>query len=147
MKVLLAEDDVYLGELIVHLLKKKGDEHVDWVHEGEDAYDYALASFYDVIILDWMLPNGDGVSVCQRLRKHGYHGAILMLTAKDAATRHANVRMDSFHYDHVIKGFARMEEKIMLLEAEAKARSVIQTMPPQSFDIEVEQQLKQLKGE
>ncbi len=35
----------------------------------------------------------------------------------------------------------------MLLEAEAKARSVIQTMPPQSFDIEVVQQLKQLKGE
>ena len=55
--------------------------------------------------------------------------------------------MTSFHYDHVIKGFARMEEKVMLLEAEAKARSVIQTIPPQSFDVEVEQQLKQLKGE
>lgn len=53
----------------------------------------------------------------------------------------------SFRYDHVVKGFARMEEKVMLLEAEAKARSLIQTMPPQSFDAEVEQQLKQLKGE
>lgn len=52
----------------------------------------------------------------------------------------------SFRYDHVIKGFARMEEKVMLLEAEAKARSLIQTMLPQSFDAEVEQQLKQLQG-
>ncbi|MGG6432801.1 PspA/IM30 family protein [Anoxybacillus sp. D401a] len=53
----------------------------------------------------------------------------------------------SFRYDHVVKGFARMEEKVMFLEAEAKARSVMQTIPPQSFDAEVEQQLKQLKKE
>jgi DNA-binding response OmpR family regulator len=52
MKILLAEDDLYLGELIVHMLKKKGVDKVDWVEEGEDAYEYALASFYDVIILD-----------------------------------------------------------------------------------------------
>ncbi len=51
----------------------------------------------------------------------------------------------SFRYDHVVKSFARMEEKVMLLEAEAKARSLIQTMPTQFFDVEVEQQLKQLK--
>ena len=72
MKILLAEDDLYLGELIVHMLKKKGVDHIDWVQEGEDAYDYALSSFYDVLILDWMLPNGDGVEICKRLRKNGY---------------------------------------------------------------------------
>ncbi|TWT13140.1 response regulator transcription factor [Planomicrobium sp. CPCC 101079] len=84
MKILLAEDDEMLGELIVHLLKKKGAKTVDWVTEGEEAYDFALGSFYDVIILDWMMPNGDGVSVCKNLRLSGYSGAVLMLTAKDA---------------------------------------------------------------
>ncbi len=52
--------------------------------EGNDAYDYASEAHYDVLILDWMMPNGDGIDVCKRLRKEGYAGAILMLTAKDA---------------------------------------------------------------
>ncbi|MFC6600893.1 hypothetical protein ACFQDF_02400 [Ectobacillus funiculus] len=41
MNILLAEDDVRLGELVVHMLKKKGGYQVDWVQEGGDAYDYA----------------------------------------------------------------------------------------------------------
>ena len=84
VKILLAEDDEMLGELVVHLLKKKGAKTVDWVTEGEDAYDYAAASFYDVIILDWMMPGGDGIYICKKLRESGYGGAVLMLTAKDA---------------------------------------------------------------
>jgi DNA-binding response OmpR family regulator len=84
VKILLAEDDEMLGELIVHLLKKKGAKTVDWVKEGEDAYGLAAVSFYDVVILDWMMPNGDGVWVCKKLRQRGYGGAVLMLTAKDA---------------------------------------------------------------
>ncbi|MGJ7035490.1 two-component system OmpR family response regulator [Anoxybacillus eryuanensis] len=118
MKVLLAEDDIYLGELIVHLLKKKGVEHIDWVQEGEDAYDYALASFYDVIILDWMLPNGDGVSVCQRLRKNGYHGAILMLTAKDAVQDRVE-GLEAGADDYLVKPF-EIDELMARLKALAR---------------------------
>ncbi|WP_106532006.1 response regulator transcription factor [Planomicrobium soli] len=84
MKILLAEDDEMLGGLVVHLLEKKGAKTVDWVTEGEDAFHFAMASFYDVVILDWMMPNGDGISICKNLRKKGYGGAVLMLTAKDA---------------------------------------------------------------
>ncbi len=83
MHILLAEDDETLGELIVHLLRKKGVERIDWVVSGEEAHDYALASYYDVIIMDWMMPGGDGVEICRRLRSGGYGGAILMLTARD----------------------------------------------------------------
>ncbi|MGB8462193.1 MAG: response regulator, partial [Priestia megaterium] len=84
MNVLLAEDDLQLGELVSYMLKKKGGYNVEWVTEGNDAYDYASEAHYDVLILDWMMPNGDGIDVCKRLRKEGYAGAILMLTAKDA---------------------------------------------------------------
>jgi DNA-binding response OmpR family regulator len=104
MKVLLAEDDEYLGELVVHLLKKKGIDTVDWVMEGKDAYDYALSSYYDVLILDWMMPNGDGITICRRLRNDGYQGAILMLTAKDAVSDRVE-GLESGADDYLVKPF------------------------------------------
>ncbi|ATA58791.1 Alkaline phosphatase synthesis two-component response regulator [Geobacillus stearothermophilus] len=118
MKILLAEDDLHLGELIVHLLKKKGIDHIDWVQEGEDAYDYAMAEFYDVVVLDWMLPNGDGVDICRRLRQNGYTGAILMLTAKDAV--HDRVTgLEAGADDYLVKPF-EIDELVARLKALAR---------------------------
>jgi two-component system, OmpR family, response regulator QseB len=84
MNLLLAEDDSRLGELVVHMLQKKAGYRVDWVEHGEDAYDYAMAVHYDVVIMDWMMPQLDGIAACRRLREAGYSGAVLMLTAKDS---------------------------------------------------------------
>ncbi|MED4300648.1 response regulator transcription factor [Geobacillus stearothermophilus] len=118
MKILLAEDDLHLGELIVHLLKKKSIDHIDWVQEGEDAYDYAMAEFYDVVVLDWMLPNGDGVDICRRLRQNGYTGAILMLTAKDAV--HDRVTgLEAGADDYLVKPF-EIDELVARLKALAR---------------------------
>ncbi|MBB6283518.1 response regulator transcription factor [Geobacillus subterraneus] len=118
MKVLLAEDDLHLGELIVHLLKKKGIDHIDWVQEGEDAYDYAMAEFYDVVVLDWMLPNGDGVDICRRLRQNGYTGAILMLTAKDAVQDRVT-GLEAGADDYLVKPF-EIDELVARLKALAR---------------------------
>ncbi|WP_074043274.1 response regulator transcription factor [Geobacillus proteiniphilus] len=118
MKILLAEDDLHLGELIVHLLKKKGIDHIDWVQEGEDAYDYAMAEFYDVVVLDWMLPNGDGVDICRRLRQNGYTGAILMLTAKDAV-QDLVTGLEAGADDYLIKPF-EIDELVARLKALAR---------------------------
>ncbi|MES0856590.1 response regulator transcription factor [Geobacillus sp. G4] len=118
MKILLAEDDLHLGELIVHLLKKKGIDHIDWVQEGEDAYDYAMAEFYDVVVLDWMLPNGDGVDICNRLRQNGYTGAILMLTAKDAVQDRVT-GLEAGADDYLVKPF-EIDELVARLKALAR---------------------------
>jgi DNA-binding response OmpR family regulator len=115
MNILLAEDDLQLGELIGFMLKKKGGYKVDWVMEGEDAYDYAVASHYDILILDWMMPNGDGVDVCRRLRKEGYSGAILMLTAKDAIEDRI-AGLDSGADDYLVKPF-EIDELLARLRA------------------------------
>ncbi|PLS05553.1 response regulator transcription factor [Neobacillus cucumis] len=104
MNVLLAEDDHRLGDLIVYMLKKKGNCNVEWVKEGEDALYYATTAHYDVIIMDWMMPNGDGVDVCKRLRKQGYAGAILMLTAKDTVQDRIQ-GLDSGADDYLVKPF------------------------------------------
>lgn len=104
MNILLAEDDERLGELIVYMLKKKGGYNVEWVVDGEDAYYYATSAHYDVIIMDWMMPNGTGVEICSRLRKQGYSGAILMLTAKDAVQDRIE-GLDSGADDYLVKPF------------------------------------------
>lgn len=104
MNILLAEDDETLGELIVFMLQKKAGYNVEWVMEGEDAYYYAIHAHYDVLILDWMMPNGTGVEVCQRLRKSGYAGAILMLTAKDSVQDRIE-GLDSGADDYLVKPF------------------------------------------
>jgi DNA-binding response OmpR family regulator len=83
MNILLAEDDVRLGKLMTHLLQK--ELHlVHWVRDGKEAYDNARISTYDVIILDWMLPGENGLSVCKRLRDKGVQSGILFVTARDA---------------------------------------------------------------
>jgi DNA-binding response OmpR family regulator len=115
MNILLAEDDLKLGELISYMLKKKAGYQVDWVNEGEDAYLYSASSHYDVLILDWMMPNGTGVEVCRRLRKEGYSGAILMLTAKDSVEDRIN-GLDAGADDYLIKPF-EIEELLARLRA------------------------------
>jgi DNA-binding response OmpR family regulator len=104
MKILLAEDDIRLGELTAHLMKKKAGYTVDWVTTGQDAFDYALASSYDVVVLDWMMPNGDGRDICMKLRKSGYLGAILMLTAKDSLQDRVE-GLDAGADDYLVKPF------------------------------------------
>lgn len=52
MKILLAEDDRNLGKLLAILLKKNNIA-VDWVENGDDAYDKVYSDGYDCLVLDW----------------------------------------------------------------------------------------------
>jgi DNA-binding response OmpR family regulator len=52
-------------------------------HCGEDGDEMASVNDYDVILLNWLLPDKDGVVVCQELRARGISIPILMLTARD----------------------------------------------------------------
>lgn len=115
MKILLAEDDVRLGELTAHMIKKKAGCTVDWVTTGRDAYDYATASSYDVVVLDWMMPDGNGRDICAKLRKNGYAGAILMLTAKDTLQDRVE-GLDAGADDYLVKPF-EIEELLARLRA------------------------------
>ena len=83
MRVLLAEDDERLAALLEQSLTEAGWE-VEAVHDGRSAYTRALPGGvpYDVLLLDWMLPELDGVTVCGRLRDLGLTTPVLMLTAR-----------------------------------------------------------------
>jgi len=103
MRILLAEDDTRLGPLIVHMLKKQCHS-TDWVRNGNEALDYAFHGKYELIIMDWMLPGLSGVGACLELRKNGFGGGILMLTARDALSDRVE-GLDSGADDYLVKPF------------------------------------------
>lgn len=81
MKLLIAEDEIDLAEALTAFFEKN-QFTVDAVHNGADAYDYAVEGGYDAIILDVMMPKLDGIEVLKRLREKGVNTPIMMLTAK-----------------------------------------------------------------
>lgn len=79
-RVLLVEDDARLASLMSEFFAAEGfDLMVE--PRGDRAVDRVLAERPDLVILDWMLPGEDGLSVCRRLRPR-YGGPVLMLTAR-----------------------------------------------------------------
>lgn len=103
MKVLLIEDDNALATLLTQQLTA---QHyiVDRVDNGENGWAYASTFEYDVIILDWILPQLDGIQLCQRLRSQGYSIPILLLTAKDQQTDKIK-GLEAGADDYVVKPF------------------------------------------
>ena len=81
-KVLVVDDEVAIVTLLEYNLKKDGYE-VEAVYDGLSAYQKALRNDYDFIILDWMLPEMDGMEVTKKLRQEKVETPILMLTARD----------------------------------------------------------------
>jgi DNA-binding response OmpR family regulator len=82
VKVLVAEDEPRLASLLEQSLVEVGWE-VDLVGDGREAYVAALGeTAYDVLLLDWMLPGMEGVTVCRKLREAGVRTPVLMLTAR-----------------------------------------------------------------
>jgi len=81
MRLLVVEDDPKLARFVVRLLSEEG-YLVDSCGDGEQAISRITSGAYDCVVLDWMLPGCDGISVCQRLRALGSTIPILMLTAR-----------------------------------------------------------------
>lgn len=81
MRILVVEDE----EKIANSIKKGLEQErfvVDVAYDGEEGYDLASTEPYDVIVLDIMLPNMDGVQISNKLREENIQTPILMLTAK-----------------------------------------------------------------
>ena len=81
MRLLIAEDELDLAEALT-VFFEHNHFTVDAVHNGFDAYEYAVTGEYDAVILDVMMPKMNGIQVLERLRGEGVKTPIMMLTAK-----------------------------------------------------------------
>src|SRR6266487_200281 len=114
MRILVVEDDPRLGPSL-----KKGLEGnhyaVDLVADGEDAVLMAVATPYDLVILDVLLPGLNGFEVCKQMREQGRTMPILLLTALGEVD-HRVKGLDLGADDYLVKPFAFSE-----LEARVRA--------------------------
>lgn len=83
MKILLVEDDKTTARAVSTGLREDGHV-VDVCHLRKDAEAQLALVGYDLVLLDWGLPDGDGVSLLRGLRERGLRTPVIMLTARNA---------------------------------------------------------------
>lgn len=81
MKILIVEDDLNILSLLKEHLKEEGFI-IDVAQNGADGEYLAILNQYDVIILDWMLPEKSGIDVLKTLREKNITTPVIILTAK-----------------------------------------------------------------
>jgi DNA-binding response OmpR family regulator len=104
MRILVIDDDRRLCTVIKRGLLEEAYA-VDLAYDGEEGEYLAEVNPYDLIILDIMLPNRDGIQVCRELRAKKITTPILMLTAKDTVEDRVK-GLDTGADDYLIKPFA-----------------------------------------
>ena len=122
MRVLIAEDEKRLAQALQFILKEKKYQ-ADVVYNGADAYDYAHAYAYDVLLLDVMLPKQDGFTVARRLREEGNAVPIIMLTARNRTADKVE-GLESGADDYMTKPF-EPEELLARIKALTRRRGTV----------------------
>lgn len=81
MHILLVEDDQHIGNSLSKALRSE-NHTCDWMVSCSQANQAISQGNYDLIILDWALPDGSGVQLLQQQRQSGLETPVLMLTAR-----------------------------------------------------------------
>ena len=83
MRVLIVEDEPRLAENIARSLRESAGYAVDVAADGQEGLFLAESNTYDVVLLDLMLPQMDGMQLLTRIRQAGQVTPVLVLTARD----------------------------------------------------------------
>src|SRR5437762_2910187 len=106
-RILVVDDEPSIVDAVGTALRYEGFDVAEAAN-GRDALAAATRSEPDLIVLDWMLPDLDGLEVGRRLRERGFKSAILFLTAKDAVENKVEA-LRAGGDDYVTKPFSLAE--------------------------------------
>jgi two-component system, OmpR family, response regulator len=106
-RILVVDDEPSIVDAVATALRYEGFE-VEEASSGREAIDAARRFEPDLIVLDWMLPDIEGIEVGRRLRAQGFKTAVLFLTAKDG-TENKVEALRAGGDDYVTKPFSLAE--------------------------------------
>jgi two-component system OmpR family response regulator len=106
-RILVVDDEPSIVDAVATALRYEGFD-VEEAASGRDALASVRQAEPDLVVLDWMLPDLDGIEVGKRLREQGFGCAILFLTAKDAVENKVEA-LRAGGDDYVTKPFSLAE--------------------------------------
>jgi DNA-binding response OmpR family regulator len=106
-RVLVVDDDISLSAIVDDLLSGEGHA-VECQSRGQDGWGRMLAAEYDLILLDWNLPDANGPDLCKAFRKEGKVTPVLLLTARDKTADKVE-GLDAGADDYLTKPFSLQE--------------------------------------
>jgi len=140
VRVLILEDDKRLASFLARVLTEEGFA-VDGCACGADAIAQAEGVAYDLILLDWIVPDMDGLSVCREIRRSGRTAPILMLTAR-SETRERVLGLEAGADDYMGKPF-EVDELVARIRALLRRTSGFAAM--RYGDLELDRVTRQAK--
>jgi DNA-binding response OmpR family regulator len=143
VKVLIVEDDAKLARFLAKILAEEGYA-ADVCRSGADGLTQARTGTYDMILLDWMLPDLDGLSVCRELRNEGNTVPVLMLTARGELKERV-LGLETGADDYVVKPF-EVEELLARVHALSRRSTGTATMQIGALIIDRLRHVAQLDG-
>ena len=143
MRILYVEDEKFLAEAVIHLLKKTKID-VDWVADGEEGLELALKPNYDVVVLDIMLPHLSGLEILQTMRGRGMKTPVIMLSALNEVED--KIRgLDYGADDYLAKPF-KTSELIARLQALARRPALVEVKVLEFEDLKLDLTNRTLNG-
>ncbi|MCG7343356.1 response regulator transcription factor [Sporosarcina sp. ACRSL] len=127
MKILVIEDNESVSSMIELFFEKEGI-HGEFVKDGLTGYERAVSESWDCLIIDWMLPRMDGVTICRKLRQAGIAVPIIMLTAKDSESDQV-LGLEMGADDYVTKPFSPLA-LMARIKAVTRRYSVVKDVDP-----------------
>ena len=129
MQILIVEDEIKLALALQQGLKEEGYD-ADVASSGEEALVWLGRCHPDLVLLDVMLPQRNGLSVLRELRREGFHTPVLLLTALDSVQDRV-IGLDAGGDDYLVKPFA-FSELLARVRALLRRNAVA---PPSALDL------------
>src|SRR5690625_2813464 len=131
-KILVVDDEERIRRLIRMYLERE-ELSVDEAEDGEQALKMALDNDYDVILLDIMMPEMDGIEVCEKLRVEK-NTPVIMLTAKGEESN----RVQGFEVgadDYIVKPFSPREVVLRVKAVLRRTGTIVGDHTPQAGNL------------